>query len=87
MQSGFAQVCANSGAKQPVWDHRRVAQKDLVASLRAFRRADDRLRQARADLDEAIQQAVSSGEWQIVDIAELTGWSRETVRKIATLKP
>ena len=61
----------------------RVAQKDLVAVLRAYRRADDRLKQARTDLDEAIQQAVQSGEWQIVDVAELTGWSRETIRKIA----
>lgn len=69
-----------------MWDHGRVAQKDLVAALRAYRRADERLKQTRIDLDAAIQEAVQSGEWQIVDVAELTGWSRETIRKIATLK-
>lgn len=86
MQSYFAQVCANDKVRHSMWNHGHVAQKDLVAALRAFRRADERLKQARIDLDKAIQQAVTSGEWQIVDVAELTGWSRETIRKIATSK-
>jgi transcriptional regulator of acetoin/glycerol metabolism len=60
-----------------------MAQADLVAKLRAHRSAEARLHEAREELDAAIRAAVSSGEWQIIDIAELTGWSRETIRKIA----
>jgi ribosome-binding protein aMBF1 (putative translation factor) len=86
MQSSFAQVNAKCTGTFAAWHTMHVAQKDLVAALRAYRRADDRLKQVRADLDEAIQGAIESGEWQIVDVAELTGWSRETIRKIATSK-
>lgn len=60
-----------------------MAQRDLVAALRAHKAAEVRLKETRAALDGAIRQAIKSGEWQIVDVAELTGWSRETIRKIA----
>jgi hypothetical protein len=60
-----------------------MAQQDVVALLRAHRSAEKRAKEARSALDGAIREAVKSGEWQIVDLAELTGWSRETVRKIA----
>lgn len=86
MQSSFAFVNANVITRGHACDTRHVAQKDLVAALRAYRRAEERRDQARADLDAAIQKAVETGEWQIVDVAELTGWSRETIRKIATSK-
>lgn len=64
-----------------------VTQADLVAALRAYRRAEDRAKATREQLDEAIRDAVLSGDWQIVDVADLTGWSRETIRKIAHGKP
>lgn len=60
-----------------------MAQRDLVAALRAHRRAETRAEKTRAELDEAIRDAVNSGDWQIVDVAELVGQSRETIRKIA----
>jgi DNA-binding NtrC family response regulator len=59
-----------------------MAQRDLVASLRAYKRAEDRLKAAREDLERAIATALNNGEWQVIDVAELTGWSRETVRAI-----
>lgn len=64
-----------------------MAQRDLIAAIRAHKRAETRLAQARADLDDAVRVAVKSGDWQIVDVAEVTGWSRETVRKIANSDP
>ena len=83
MQSYFAQVCANDRVVHTVWKTGRMAQRDLVAAIRAHKRAQERLDEARRNLDEAVRDAVNSGEWQIVDVAEVTGWSRETVRKIA----
>lgn len=65
-----------------MWDHRRMAQADLVAALRAHRRAEERAKQARTALEDAMRTAVNDDGWQIIDVAELTGWSRETVRKI-----
>jgi transcriptional regulator of acetoin/glycerol metabolism len=69
-----------------VCDHRHVPQNDLVAALRAYRRAEERREQTRAALDAEIRRSVKAEEWQIVDVAELTGWSRETIRKIVTTK-
>ena len=83
MQSNFAQVCAKNRTTGAIWDTGRMAQSDLVAALRAHRRAEERAEKTRADLDKAIREAVANDDWQIVDIAELTGWSRETIRKIA----
>ncbi|MEV7013351.1 hypothetical protein [Streptosporangium sp. NPDC051022] len=54
----------------------------LIAKLRAHRAAKERLDQARRELDEEITRVVDSGEWQIIDVAEVTGWSRETIRAI-----
>jgi hypothetical protein len=59
-----------------------MAQRDLVASLRAYKRAEERLKATRDDLEREIARAVDSGEWQIIDVAEVTGWSRETIRAI-----
>lgn len=83
MQSCFAQERDKIDDVHRVWNTGRMAQRDLVAALRTHRAAKERLEKARADLDDAVREAVKSGEWQIVDVAELTGWSRETVRKIA----
>lgn len=60
-----------------------MAQADLVAALRAHEAAEIQLGKTRQDLEEAIREGVASGDWKIVDVARLTGWSRETVRKIA----
>jgi hypothetical protein len=59
-----------------------MTQRDLVAKLRAYRRADERVKAARAELDTEIARAVLEDDWQIIDVAELTGWSRETIRAI-----
>lgn len=59
-----------------------MSQADLVAALRAHQRAEERLKKARTDLEAEMRRAVLDGEWQIIDVAKLTGWSRETVRKI-----
>lgn len=63
-------------------DDMRMATGTLVAKLRAHKAAQERLEQARQDLDEEIARAVNSGEWQIIDVAEVTNWSRETIRAI-----
>lgn len=59
-----------------------MTQRDLVAKLRAYRRAEERVKAARADLDAEIARAVLEDDWQIIDVAELTKWSRETIRAI-----
>jgi predicted DNA-binding ArsR family transcriptional regulator len=59
-----------------------MATGTLVAKIRAHKTAQERLEQARHDLDQEIARAVNSGEWQIIDVAEVTGWSRETIRAI-----
>lgn len=64
-------------------DDMRMATGNLVAKIRAHKAAQERLEQARWDLDHEIARAVDSGEWQIIDISEVTGWSRETIRAIA----
>lgn len=83
MQSRLARVKAKDAYPYDLCEHWRMAQRDLVAALRAHKAADARLKEARAVLDGTIRQAVTTGEWQIADVAELTGWSRETIRKIA----
>lgn len=83
MPSSFALSHANQMYTEGMWETVRMAQADLVAALRAHRAADVQLRKARTELEEAIRQGVLSGEWKIVDVVEVTGWSRETIRKIA----
>lgn len=56
--------------------------KNLVAAWRTDKTAVQRHRASRAELLETMREGVRSGEWQIVDVAELVGLSRETVRKI-----
>lgn len=82
MQTSLAHVNAKRYTSVQVCDHRHMAQRDLVAAHRAFKTAEARAKQTREALDEAIREAVKSGEWQIVDVSNLTGWSRETIRKI-----
>lgn len=60
----------------------RMATGTLVAKIRAHKTAQERLEQARQELDQEIARAVNSREWQIIDVAEVTGWSRETIRAI-----
>jgi len=87
MQSSFAQARAKNGITGAIWDTGRMAQSDLVAALRAHRRAEERAEKTRGELDQAIRDAVLSKDWQIADVAQLTGWSRETIRKIVYPKP
>jgi hypothetical protein len=82
MPSSFALHHANLMYAESMWETVRMAQADLVAALRAHKAADAQLRKARTELEEAIRQGVLSGEWKIVDVVELTDWSRETIRKI-----
>lgn len=63
-------------------DDMRMATGTLVAKIRAHKAAQERLDLARQELDQEIARAVASGEWQIIDVAEVTGWSRETIRAI-----
>lgn len=63
-------------------DDVRMTTGNLIAKLRAYRAAEERLKLARRELDEEITRAVDSGEWQIIDVAEVTKWSRETIRAI-----
>ena len=69
-----------------MWNTVRMAQADLVAALRAHKAATNQLQKTRTELEEAIRQGVADKEWKIVDVVELTGWSRETVRKIVQSK-
>jgi DNA-binding XRE family transcriptional regulator len=64
-----------------------MAQADLVAKMRAYRAAERRYQEAREELHAEIRRVVAAKEWQIVDIAQLMGVSRETVRAIAKPKP
>lgn len=59
-----------------------MAEANLVAKFRAMKTADERAKAAHDEFDAELRRAVNAKEWQIVDVAELTGWSRETVRKI-----
>ena len=63
-------------------DDVRMTTGNLIAKIRAHKAAVERLDKARSELDEEITRAVDSGEWQIIDVAEVTGWSRETIRAI-----
>jgi hypothetical protein len=56
--------------------------RNLVAVWRADKAATERHWQKRAETLAAIREAVRSGAWKIQDVADLTGASRETIRKI-----
>ena len=64
------------------WHDARMATGTLVALIRAHKTAEQRRALARRDLDHEIARVIDSGEWQIIDVAEVTGWSRETIRAI-----
>jgi len=53
-----------------------------VARYRAFKKAEKRLEEARAALEQELTSAINAKEWQIIDVADLLGVSRETVRAI-----
>jgi hypothetical protein len=54
---------------------------ELAAITRHFRRAEKALAAARADLQQAAAQAMAEGIKQ-ADVAKVTGWTRETLRKL-----
>lgn len=60
--------------------------KGLLEAHRAHQRAAKRRAKARANLHHAVRESVASGQWKIEDLVWLTGWSRETIRKIAYSK-
>lgn len=80
--SHLAQKYANLICMRMVCEHRRMAQGDLVARYRAFKKAEKRLEEARAALEQELTRAINAKEWQIIDVADLLGVSRETVRAI-----
>lgn len=55
---------------------------DLAGLRRAYDRADKVTRQRRAELAEAIADAIRGG-MRIVEIARITGYDREHIRRIA----
>jgi len=57
--------------------------KGLVEAQRAYLRAEKRKAKTKANLHHAIRESLASGQWKIEDLVWLTGWSRETIRKIA----
>lgn len=56
---------------------------DLERAAKAFRRAEAALEQRRAELAEAIRAAAEGGTKQ-VDIVRITGYTRETVRRLVS---
>jgi hypothetical protein len=54
---------------------------DLERAAKAFRRAEQALEQRRAELADAIRAADEAGTKQ-VDIVRITGYTRETVRRL-----
>jgi hypothetical protein len=55
---------------------------DLVSAVRAVKRAQEKLDQARDDLHGAIVIAIRDDGWKQRDVAEVTGYSREHIRRI-----
>jgi len=57
--------------------------RNPVAAIRTFERAAAKVERARAELEDEIRRAIATEEWQIIHVVTVTGWSRETIRKIA----
>lgn len=55
---------------------------ELAALTRRFRKAEAAVDAARAELQAAALQAIAEGMSQ-ADVARVTGWTRETLRKAA----
>lgn len=55
---------------------------DLISAVRGVSRAKERLEQAREELHEAIVIAIRDDGWKQRDVAQVTGYSREHVRRI-----
>lgn len=65
-----------------VWHHRGMDSTELAAVTRRFRKAEQALEAARAELRTAALEALADGISQ-AEIARVTGWTRETLRKLA----
>ena len=63
-------------------DDRGMPPGDLVSAVRAVKRAQEKLDQARDDLHEAIVVAIRDEGWKQRDVVEVTGYSREHIRRI-----
>lgn len=63
------------------WHPVRMDATELAAVTRRFRKAEAALAAARAELQEAALEAMAGGMKQ-ADVAKVTGWTRETLRKL-----
>lgn len=63
-------------------DDRGMASGDLISAVRGVKRAQERLEKAREDLHEAIVVAIRDDGWKQRDVVEVTGYSREHIRRI-----
>lgn len=70
------------GLLPEVCDHRGMPSGDLVSAVRALKRAEDRAKKAREALHAAIVVAIRDDGWKQQDVAEVTGYSREHIRRI-----
>ena len=55
---------------------------DLISAVRGVKRAQERLDKARETLHAAIVVAIRDEGWKQRDVAEVTGYSREHIRRI-----
>lgn len=55
---------------------------DLVSAVRGVKRAQEKLDAAREELHAAIVVAIRDEGWMQRDVAEVTGYSREHIRRI-----
>lgn len=55
---------------------------NLISAVRGVKRAQERLDRAREDLHAAIVVAIRDEGWKQRDVAEVTGYSREHIRRI-----
>lgn len=63
-------------------DDRDMPPGDLVSAVRGVKRAQEKLDQAREVLHKAIVVAIRDDGWKQRDVAEVTGYSREHIRRI-----
>lgn len=63
------------------WHPVRMDATELTAIARRYRRAEAASKAAREELQRASLEAMADGVKQ-VDVARITGWTRETLRKL-----
>lgn len=75
-------INATSKPRLEACDDRGMPSGDLISAVRGVKRAQARLEKAREELHEAIVKAIRDEGWKQRDVVEVTGYSREHVRRI-----